>query len=70
VLKGSNQVRVVIAVRMQWNVNLPVESADASAESAEFGGTVMMPPFEMADFRNAAVADGQGGVCSISEPGV
>ena len=47
-----------------------VESADAIAESAGALGGTAMPPFDTPGFCIAVVADAQGAVFSISEPGV
>jgi len=49
-----------------WSVNFWIENADRVAlEAVRLGGTVVVPPHEMPGFRNAVLADPQGG-CSRS----
>jgi len=49
-----------------WSVNFWIENADGVAlEAVRLGGTVVVPPHEMPGFRNAVLADPQGG-CSRS----
>jgi predicted enzyme related to lactoylglutathione lyase len=51
-----------------WNVNLRVDDADATAALAtSLGGAVLAPVFDTPGFRNAILADAQGGVFSISQ---
>jgi predicted enzyme related to lactoylglutathione lyase len=51
-----------------WNVNLRVDDADATAALAtSLGGAILAPVFDTPGFRNAILADAQGGVFSISQ---
>jgi predicted enzyme related to lactoylglutathione lyase len=55
------------AVPPHWAVDFWVEDADAIAQhAAALGGTVLMPPTDTPGFRNAVIADPQGGVVAIS----
>ena len=52
-----------------WAVNFRVDDADATCERAVGGGgTLLMPPTDAPGFRNAVIADPQGGVVAISAP--
>jgi uncharacterized protein len=52
-----------------WAINFRVEDVDATAEQAiGLGGTVLMAPMETPGFRNAVLADPQGGVVAVSAP--
>jgi uncharacterized protein len=56
------------AVPPHWNVNFRVDDADATAGLAtSLGGAVLAPVFDTPGFRNAVLADAQGGVFSISQ---
>jgi predicted enzyme related to lactoylglutathione lyase len=55
------------AVPPHWSVNFAVRDADEVAEhAAALGATVLMAPFDTPGFRNAVIADPQGGVIAIS----
>jgi predicted enzyme related to lactoylglutathione lyase len=57
------------AVPPHWNVNLRVDDAEATvALATSLGGAVLAPVFDTPGFRNAILADPQGGVFSISQP--
>lgn len=50
-----------------WAVNLRVDDADATAETAlSLGATVLMAPLDTPGFRSAVIADPQGGVIAVS----
>jgi uncharacterized protein len=50
-----------------WSVNFAVDDVDSVAEHAiALGGTVLMAPFDTPGFRNAVIADPQGGVIAVS----
>jgi predicted enzyme related to lactoylglutathione lyase len=52
-----------------WAVNFRVVDVDATADqAAALGGAVLMAPMDTPGFRNAVVADPQGGVIAISAP--
>jgi uncharacterized protein len=56
------------AVPPHWNVNLRVDDAEATAALAtSLGGAVLAPVFDTPGFRNAILADAQGGVFSSSQ---
>ena len=55
------------AVPPHWSVNVAVGDADAVAQHATaLSGTVVMGPFDTPGFRNAVIADPQGGVIAVS----
>jgi predicted enzyme related to lactoylglutathione lyase len=50
-----------------WSVNFGVGDPDAVAQHAtSLGGDVLMAPFDTPGFRNAVIADPQGGVIAVS----
>jgi predicted enzyme related to lactoylglutathione lyase len=50
-----------------WAVNFRVEDVDAVAVRAlDLGGALLMPPTDAPGFRNAVIADPQGGVIAVS----
>jgi predicted enzyme related to lactoylglutathione lyase len=50
-----------------WAVNVRVADVDATARmAASFGGRVVVAPFDTPGFRNAVLADPQGGVVAVS----
>ncbi|MGO1971685.1 MAG: VOC family protein [Propionibacteriaceae bacterium] len=58
---------VGLSVPPHWSVNFAVTDVDAFADEARrLGGTALMPPFDTPGFRNAVLADPQGGVFAIS----
>ncbi len=68
--------RDVVAVAMQdeqidaehWSVDFWIDDVDAAIERvAQRGGTVIKPPFDVAVFRRAVVADPAGAICTISQ---
>ena len=57
------------AVPPHWSINFAVHDADAIAEhAASLGGKILMAPFDTPGFRNAVIADPQGGVIAVSAP--
>lgn len=51
-----------------WAVNLQASNADAlAARAGDLSGTVLMPPTDGPGFRNAVLADPNGGVLAISQ---
>lgn len=70
VLRGE-VVGVVTAtdgtVPPHWSINFAVVDADAFAQRAvSLGGSVLMGPMDTPGFRNAVIADPQGGVIAVS----
>jgi predicted enzyme related to lactoylglutathione lyase len=71
-LVGGRVVGVVTvtdgsSVPPHWSVNFAVGDVDAVAQHATaLGGTVLMAPFDTPGFRNAVIADPQGGVIAVS----
>jgi predicted enzyme related to lactoylglutathione lyase len=58
------------SVPAHWSVNIAVGDVDAVCRQApELGGAVLVAPFDTEGFRNAVVADPQGGVIALSTPG-
>ncbi|MDM7990793.1 VOC family protein [Arthrobacter sp. zg-Y877] len=58
----------VPAAPAYWAVNIQASNADdLAARAVELGGTVLMPPADAPDFRNALLADPSGGVLAISQ---
>ena len=52
-----------------WAVNFRADDVDALCERAVAGGgTLLMPPTDAPGFRNAVIADPQGGVVAVSAP--
>lgn len=55
------------AVPAHWAINLAVADVDATAERARsLGATLLMEPMDAQGFRNAVIADPQGGVFAVS----
>lgn len=51
-----------------WHVDFWVDDADAAAVRVErLGGTVVVPPYEAANFRQAVLADREGAAFSVSQ---
>jgi predicted enzyme related to lactoylglutathione lyase len=51
-----------------WSVDFWIDDVDAAVERiAQRGGVVIAPPFDIAAFRRAVVADPAGAICSISQ---
>ncbi|WP_233528726.1 VOC family protein [Antrihabitans stalagmiti] len=56
-----------VTVPPHWSINFAVVDADAFAEHAvSLGGAVLMGPMDTPGFRNAVIADPQGGVIAVS----
>ena len=56
-----------VTVPPHWSVNFAVRDIDATAEEATaLGGSVLLEPMDTPGFRNAVIADPQGGVIAIS----
>lgn len=56
-----------VAVPPHWSINFAVSDADEfAAHAVALGGTMLMPPTNTSGFRNAVVADPQGGVVAVS----
>ncbi len=52
-----------------WAVNFRADDVDAlAARATELGGALIMPPTDAPGFRNAVIADPQGGVIAVSQP--
>jgi uncharacterized protein len=56
-----------VSVPAHWSVNFAVRDPDAVVDqAAALGGAVLMAPFDTPGFRNAVIADPQGGVIAVS----
>jgi uncharacterized protein len=56
-----------VSVPAHWSVNFAVPDPDAIAQqTATLGGNVLMAPFDTPGFRNAVIADPQGGLIAVS----
>jgi uncharacterized protein len=70
--RGDRIVAVVtatdgVAVPPHWSINFAVSDADEFADRAvTLGGTILMGPMDTPGFRNAVIADPQGGVVAVS----
>ena len=57
------------SVPPHWAVNFRADDVDALCERAVAGGgTLLMPPTDAPGYRNAVIADPQGGVVAVSAP--
>ncbi|NMN97227.1 VOC family protein [Antrihabitans stalactiti] len=70
--RGDRLVAVVtatdgIAVPPHWSINFAISDVDDfAARAVTLGGSILMPPTNSPGFRNAVVADPQGGVVAVS----